>query len=99
MVSFFKYFQICFLQRLNIISSTLVNTDINLQLPYYTLEFQENVFSRTSEPRGLFRTMSNIYDEACNRVLFRQKLRHRFLTGPEYPLVYALKTELYHLLP
>ena len=37
-----------FFQRLNIIFSTLVNTSINLQLAYYILEFQENVFSRTS---------------------------------------------------
>ena len=48
MVRIFKYFQVCFLQRLNVISSTLVNTNINLQLTYYILEFQENVFSRTS---------------------------------------------------
>ena len=27
---------------------TLVNTNINLQLAYYILEFPENVFSRTS---------------------------------------------------
>ena len=48
MVSVFKYFEVCFLQRLNVISYTLVNTSINLQLAYYILEFQENVFSRTS---------------------------------------------------
>ena len=33
------------------------------------------------EPRGVFRTLSNIYDEAFNCVLFPQKLRHRFLAG------------------
>ena len=35
MVSVFKCFYVCVLQRLNLISSTLVNTNINLQLSYY----------------------------------------------------------------
>ena len=29
-------------------NSTLVNTNINLQLTYYILEFQENLFSQAS---------------------------------------------------
>ena len=48
MISVFKYFSVCFFQRLNIISSKLVNTNINLEQAYYILEFQENVSSRTS---------------------------------------------------
>ena len=46
MVSVFKYFQVCVLQRLKVISCTLVNTNINLQLAYDVLEFQENVAFR-----------------------------------------------------
>ena len=65
MVSVLKYFEVCFLQRLNVISSTLVMC-----------------FLGHPEPRGVFRTLSNIYDDAFDRVLFPQKLRHRFLTGP-----------------
>ena len=56
MVSIFKYFQVYFLQRLSIISSALVNSNINHQLANYILEFQQNMFSRT------FRAQRRIYE-------------------------------------
>ena len=71
----------CFQTFLSLCSSkikrncTLVNRNINLQLAYYILEFQEK------EPRGVFRTLSNIYDKAFSRILFPQRLHHRFLKG------------------
>ena len=52
---------------------TLVNTNINLQLAYYILEFQENLFSRASRPQRRIRTLSVIYDEAFSLILFLQK--------------------------
>ena len=48
MISVFKYLVSLFSSEIERISSTLVNTNINLQLAYYILEFQENVFSQTS---------------------------------------------------
>ena len=71
----------CFQTFLNMCSSkiecncALVNTNINIQLAYYILEFQEK------EPRGVFRTLSNIYDKAFSRILFPERLHHRFLKG------------------
>ena len=52
---------------------TLVNTNINFQLAYYVSEFQENCFLGHSEPRGVFRFLSIIYDEAFSLILFPEK--------------------------
>ena len=51
MVTVFKYFEVCFLQRLNVILCTLVNTNINLQIAYDVLEFEENMFSKASRAK------------------------------------------------
>ena len=69
---------------------TLANTDINLQLPYYILELQENVFLGHPNPRGGFRYLSNIYDVAvyCIYILaiynFRRSFIIDFWKGSEY---------------
>ena len=73
MVSFFKYVKVCVLQRLKVISCTLVHTNINLQLAYDALEFQENVFSRKFRAQSVLRTLSNTYDEAFSHELFLPK--------------------------
>ena len=60
---------------------TLANTDINLQLPYYILELQENVFLGHPNPRGGFRCLSNIYDVAvyCIYILAIYNFRRSFI--------------------
>ena len=52
---------------------TLVNTNINLQVAYYILELQENLFFLISRAQRRIYNLSIIYDEAFSLILFPQK--------------------------